>query len=84
MLYIFPAIFFFNHSSIRNKKVKKTCTELFLRRDREAAREGPTTQTLGTETKQLRGVASGVRFLFLVGPHGKQTVLIKSPLLVRT
>lgn len=37
-----------------------------------------------TKTKQLRGIASGVRSLFLVGLHGKQTVLIKSPLLVRT
>lgn len=48
------------------------------------ALEGPTTQTRSAETKQLRGIASGVRSIILVGLHGKQTVLIKSPLLVRT
>lgn len=69
----------------------KTCTELpssvLVRqrvKDGKAALEGPTTQTCSPQTKQLLSVASGVRSLFLLGPHGKQTVLIKSPLLVRT
>lgn len=53
-------------------------------RERNEAGQGPMTQTHGSENKQLRGIASGVRSLFLVGSHGKQTVLIKSPLLVRT
>lgn len=60
------------------------CNVLKRVKDRKVALEVPTTQTRSTETKQLHGVASGVRSLFLEGPHGKQTVLIKSPLLGTT
>lgn len=67
-------------SRLMNYKVMKTI-QISISSQREV--EG-SKDTNTTKTKQLRGIASGVRSLFLVGLHGKQTVLIKSPLLVRT
>lgn len=61
-----------------NYKVMKTI-QISSQREVEGSKDTNT-----TKTKQLRGIASGVRSLFLVELHGKQTVLIKSPLLVRT
>lgn len=65
-------------SRLMNDKVMKTI-QISSQREVEGSKDTNT-----TKTKQLRGIASGVRSLFLVGLHGKQTVLIKSPLLVRT
>lgn len=71
--------------------MRKVCVEL-LNSILEREMEGTIERWLwrvqehkhSTETKQLRDIASGVRSLILVGLHGKQTVLIKSPLLVKT
>lgn len=89
-LFVYVLVFCARPYQPQKYKVVKTCTEEREReREEEMEKEmeiwpGRVQQHKHTALKQLRGVASGVRTLFLVGPHGKQTVLIKSPLLVRT